>query len=457
MYSNKDDIYYKKLYFKYKTKYLKLKQIGGVVDCVPGTEISNPSDLKVGQNYRYLGINRDRINTIVNLEKIDISTQKKTFKVINNSDEPIKNEQGMNIDSFELSGDIHNMLCKTIISPSQLSSVNTVDSQLILDIETQLRTLFNINVKLDSYDNMEINFNIDLILQGDPIMIGETFSYNEQTYIKSGSGKKCGENNCTIKYKSNDKFYILRYDIRGSDNLFKSFYENLKHFILYIVIQILFNNKLIIPKPIGMAKFIINASDTRATFGMIMECGEETLEDNIFKNIKNNNVDLPYLKNLERICANIYENLYLLNSKPTIFQFKHNDLHYGNILLLDNGIPLIIDFGLTCLKIGNIDFICKECSKLGKDSMLQLNTYNNVLYDMIHLLNRIYYFIKLSRKEDLINNNFFNLGQNIIFDNLNIQFIRFDDFLRFYEINYKIYPEITPEKLYLELKLPAMS
>jgi hypothetical protein len=62
---NKDDIYYKKLYFKYKTKYLKLKQIGGVVQCVKGTEIKNFTDLKNGEKYRYLGIKFDRENTIV--------------------------------------------------------------------------------------------------------------------------------------------------------------------------------------------------------------------------------------------------------------------------------------------------------------------------------------------------------------------------------------------------------
>ena len=280
----------------------------------------------------------------------------------------------------------------------------TLPSKIIPFIESQLKTLFNIYIKLANYADMERNFNLisrNIILPNS-ISYNNTnksiiynniiYNFNETTTIK------CGTYNCIDNYRVNSEKIVFRYikptKISQPSILFKSFYENLKHFILYIIVKHWFNNSKIIPTPIGMFFY---KNKTGYSFGMLMEGGKQSFYDYIYGQYT---LTAPTLRYLEGVCAQIYETLYILNSKPDILQFKHNDLTPDNIVFTNTivqstAIPLIIDFGMSTFIIAGINFICPEY--YANDSInLHNPPYANAIYDFLTLLYIIYMLFKIN-------------------------------------------------------------
>jgi hypothetical protein len=293
-------------------------------------------------------------------------------------------------------------------------------SPTIQFIETELKRLFNINIKLQTYQLMKSNFNLDSILPIRIIYESTNIQYNKNTYIKDTSTRvvACGSSNCVEYYILDNKKYVFRKTLSPviSDDIFESFYENLKHFILYVIIINYFKKIKIIPKPIGMGLYKSNSSNY---FGMLMEGGNNSVEDFFNININkiqnsnsNSNLKRSFFKILEGICATIYKDLYILNSRPEILQFKHNDLKSLNIILLNKN-PLLIDFGLSCFKIMGIDFICPHLIEY-RSTRLQNNPYINVIYDMITLIYFMYQFLNPKFTSSDILNNFFNIDESFI-------------------------------------------
>jgi hypothetical protein len=532
---------YQEKYLKYKKKYIMIKNSigGGNEECINGTKINVESDLKKNITYRYLGRNNERKNTIVtltgiyndgknfklntkgdsdlllpdtfylpgnNIHKllcyqneikvgdvyIENSENKNTFIINNIENDKIYftyKEKDMNRSISWFQNQINTeFITKKITSQSSLPVAFPIKprtpietSQIIPFIEEQLKTIFNIHIKLKDYNTMKTEFNItsrekilpDSIIYtyNNIIYKGIKYDFNE-TYTDN-----CGGFNCIKDYTLNNNKFIFRYSDHLTpsqpDILFKSFYENLKHFILYIIVKHYFNNIKIIPKPIGMFFYMRDNVDS---FGMLMEGGKYSFQDFMDKNKQTKtNVEeqKKYFKFLEGICAQIYNDLYILNSKPDIFQFKHNDLKPGNIvfsntLIVKDTIPLIIDFGLSIFKIGSFEFICPENICRGYNSTkLQDKSYKNAIYDLITVLFVIYKTYIISYKMSNIYEIFFNLQdtQNIfhnqnIFDtvkNLSEQFnTQYQRFSEQFVLKYKDIKDIKPKDLYLALGITTL-
>jgi hypothetical protein len=487
MYSNKDDIYYKK-YLKYKVKYLKLKQIGGG-ECLKDTsiKISELNESNIGTEYRYLGKKQNKGNLIIKLTEIQDDV--KTFeiisaKAINDTKKILKLKN-----TDDVATDI---LCKKSILPF---------------VEEKLKTLFNINIKLETYEQMFEKFKTNFqtffkTVLPIPFQYNvNSILYNGKTYTKERTQSneiKCGTYNCIESYRLysldrldrlDSKLYILRYlNIKNKDqqeqqylqdyikNIFDSFYENLKHFILYIINTNLFSSKQIVPKPFGMFPFY---KDGKYTFGILMEGGENTLSDDIVSN------KVEYLQNpsklnfLELMCAKIYESLFLLNSNPTIIQFRHNDLKTNNIILL-KGEPLLIDFGLSIFIIDGIEFTCSVCDepiikeKVGNSTEINIkNTYNNVIYDIAVLIYDIYtkliqqispdetklkilkeHFLNLyyKRNTNIFTKNMFYFFKNLSNSFKDTHYTFGKNFVAYHTGKNTFFPKLSPKYFYKKIK-----
>jgi tRNA A-37 threonylcarbamoyl transferase component Bud32 len=191
--------------------------------------------------------------------------------------------------------------------------------------------------------------------------------------ISAGSYNQIGK--CTDE---TGKEYVVRISINQSIKDQKtSFYENIKHCILYILIRNYIGNIKFIPQIyyIGIRK------TSRGTFEImcIMENAGPTLKDSI--------TSFKY-EDVQQICLMIYNSLFLIEDKLRI-NFKHNDLKCNNILISSEKKPIIIDFGFTVFKVEDIWF--GSLYKGTHEFYLYPKNYGyNIVYDMIHLFTSLY-------------------------------------------------------------------
>jgi len=191
---------------------------------------------------------------------------------------------------------------------------------------------------------------------------GEKFTqkFTFKKYLAEGSFNK------TMIYKSGSKEYIIRKSVDPSmENQYLSFYENIKHIILYVLIRKYIGKTKFIPKPYFIGFKI--SSTGRFEILFVMEKGEMTVEDYV-KSI----MHLPYYeKDVTKLFFKIYKSyneLLKLN-----INFKHSDFKLNNIVVTRMNNPLIIDFGFSTFEI----------TDAGKT--IQFNAYKNGPTGRVHV------------------------------------------------------------------------
>jgi len=241
--------------------------------------------------------------------------------------------------------------------------------------------------------------------------------------LSSGSFNKTEIYTEKILYKTGihesgitEKEYIFRSSINTSVNQFKSFYENLKHIILYVLLRKYLNNLKFIPQPyyFGLKKNL----DGTIIIYMIMEKGENTLDDYFAK------PEVTF-DEIKKIIFSIYADLYDLNSisfhDNSKLNFKHNDLKCNNAVISVKKTPLLIDFGLSMFRLkdirrGEIKFISCES---GIRSRYYDDNNKNIVHDMFHLISSLNFISKPGLRAFDVLKFTQNIGSNI-FDTPNI-------------------------------------
>jgi hypothetical protein len=304
-----------------------------------------------------------------------------------------------------------------------------------------------------------------------------------------------GSYNKVSLYKFKGKDYILREassdpksKLDSITQQFFSFYENLKHLILYILIKKEIGNVKLIPIPYLIGLYDGGGPNIKSI--MIMEKGAGTLSD-YFEHLINkeqrdeyalNSKLVPiYPKSIAQIkiyLLNIYHYLYLIDTILKI-NFKHNDLKCNNIVVSDSRTyaPLIIDFGYSEFIINGIRYdnnqrhiedekqIVKNSKGLEFDYLETKENPYNIVHDFIQLISSLYFiqvldyertYLTGSDKYKLIEfDDFFtfvdNIGSNIM-DSKNLKnYLKFI-YIKFIEKNQGVTKkEINPEdfpKLY---------
>lgn len=138
----------------------------------------------------------------------------------------------------------------------------------------------------------------------------------------------------------------------------KSFYENLKHIILTILITNTYQDLKLMPKiyDIGYIQEEpelprppnTTSSSVGGTIFIVMEY-EKTLDDEIENNIKNN-IKLDIQK-INKYLYSVYKGLELINSITPPIHFRHGDLKANNLLITEDFKPVMIDFGFCEFEI----------------------------------------------------------------------------------------------------------
>ena len=309
-----------------------------------------------------------------------------------------------------------NLLCNDYdidkLFPVVAPIVPLVETDNIFDfIENELKN-FGLNIQLGSFDELREQFK-NLI--SDPV----NFATFKEGVVVDASGSKSIEFNRVrqdgsierkiFTYKSylsagtfnktdiyidktthDYKEYIFRSSTSSTfENQFKSFYENLKHIILYIIIRKFLGNVKFIPQPYHFG-LIKDADTNRITLYMIMEKGKVTLEKYFEKTTLTT-------EQIKKLVFSIYCDLYELSflrindsDKSTLLKFKHNDFKCNNLVVSENGAPLIIDFGLSVFQLNDsyrkINFIsCEPTAFRSKYYKSKINGFN-VIHDMLQLL-----------------------------------------------------------------------
>jgi hypothetical protein len=152
--------------------------------------------------------------------------------------------------------------------------------------------------------------------------------------------------------------------------IFNSFYENIKHIILYLIIRKYKGNIKIIPKPYYLA---IDQDNINLEILMIMEKGDITLKDYMITNQSNM---LLIRKQYYTIYKNLTDLQYICN-------FRHGDLKTNNVILTKNLNPILIDFGFSNFIIKNKDRGLIHFINLD-DRFEQLPYYYKLYYNSIH-------------------------------------------------------------------------
>ena len=257
---------------------------------------------------------------------------------------------------------------------------------LLDQIQKDLYTFYHFNIPLiaisNNNNNMDLNlfrwvkkyFDIDI----KPYLAKYTQNNNEITYrdnnfqgelkyfIIPGQNTEMGGYNKTVHVTklNGDREYIYKEGKSHDKNpLYQSFYENLKHVILYIIISRYIRKLRIIPRP-----YYIGLGSKDDTICMIMDsAGTDTLNVycNKLQESQGNLSSKTIITEINRIFFIIYKELVLINSSimkdAQSILFKHNDLHSKNIMMMKepNGMyyPVLIDFGFVEFYIGNLNFI----------------------------------------------------------------------------------------------------
>jgi len=325
------------------------------------------------------------------------------YRCINNTfdnlTEPIKREVMRNFATNT------NLLCDDYIKlfPTVVPKIDLVEEKTIFDtIENELKKFGLNKIKLGTFDELKVQFRslIDNPLNFATFKEGvivdalgsKSIEYNRirpdgsterkiytfKNFLSAGSFNKTDIyiDKTTHEYKE----YIFRSSTASSfDDQFKSFYENLKHIILYILIRKKLGNVKFIPKPyhFGLKK----ETNGKITLYMIMEKGESTLAKYFEKSTV---TDLQ----IKKIIFSIYVDLWNIDSLfSNNINFKHNDLKCNNVVVSNTGAPLIIDFGLSQFDLidagKTITFISCE-SKI--KSKYYKNKGYNIIHDLLHLI-----------------------------------------------------------------------
>jgi hypothetical protein len=163
-----------------------------------------------------------------------------------------------------------------------------------------------------------------------------------------------------IIVRRSDLFNNWSLDKEVKNNIFLSFFENIKHIILYIMIRKKIGNYKFIPKPYFLG---IDKDPRVFQVIMIMELGTMTLQKYIENNITNH----------ELIKKQIFSIYYDLD-KLAIFNFRHGDFKCNNIVLSNKLNPLIIDFGFCSFEL--------EDELTGRKILFPSEKTNQVYYDL---------------------------------------------------------------------------
>ena len=288
-----------------------------------------------------------------------------------------------------------------------VAPVNLVEEHSIFDtIENELKN-FGLNIQLGTISELRDQFknlvddplNFATFKDGvvdasgnQSIELNRAYSDGtiERKFFTFKKHLSSGSFNTTDIYTSNNKEYIFRSSTSSTDeDQFKSFYENLKHIILYIIIRKRLGNIKFIPQPyhFGVKKDTITG---RITLYMIMEKGKVTLEDYIEKTTLS-------ADQIKKLVFSIYCDLYELSflcmkagDISTLLKFKHNDFKCNNLVVSEIGSPLIIDFGFSQFTLTDagrsIKFIsCEDSSIKSVYYESEPNGYN-VTHDMLQLI-----------------------------------------------------------------------
>lgn len=298
-----------------------------------------------------------------------------------------------------------NLLCdnyKDLFTAPIPVEAPVIERNIFDTIENELKNFGLNKIKLGTFDELKAQFRT---LIDDPINFGrfkdggvvdalggENIEYDRVrqdgridrrifSFKKKLSEGSFNKTDIYIDKTTHDyKEYIFRSSTgKTFDDQFKSFYENLKHIILYIIIRKLLGSIKFIPKPyfFGLKK---EASGLVILY-MVMEKGENTLDEYIDEK----NIPVEQIKN---ILFSIYTDLYLFNSLfDEKINFKHNDFKANNIVITSRGVPLIIDFGLSMFNLVDkgrkIKFITCEPTV----GYVYYDTFNyNIIHDLLHLI-----------------------------------------------------------------------
>jgi hypothetical protein len=157
----------------------------------------------------------------------------------------------------------------------------------------------------------------------------------------------------------------------------KSFYENLKHIILTILITNTYGEIKLMPKIYDIGYIQPEPDLPRpgniksgigGTICIVMEY-QEVLTDSIGYGKKLNSQ-----AKLNKFIYSVYKALELINSIQPLVHFRHGDLKFNNILISEDNKPIIIDFGLSEFEL---------------DSKLKFKSTNKILnywndYECLH-------------------------------------------------------------------------
>jgi hypothetical protein len=290
-----------------------------------------------------------------------------------------------------------------------VAPVNLVEEHSIFDtIENELKN-FGLNIQLGTVSELRDQFknlvddplNFATFKEGVVDASGSKTIELNRAYSDGTIEKKiftfnkhlsAGSFNTTDIYidknSPNNKEYIFRSSTSTTfEDQFKSFYENLKHIILYIIIRKRLGNIKFIPQPyhFGVKK---DTTTGQITLYMIMEKGKATLEDYI----KNTNLTADQIKKLVfSIYCDLYELSFLCMKDgdiSTLLKFKHNDFKCNNLVVSESGSPLIIDFGFSQFILSDAGRSIKFVSCEAIKSMYYKSGPNgfNVIHDMLQLI-----------------------------------------------------------------------
>ena len=273
-------------------------------------------------------------------------------------------------------------------------------------IEGTIRNFGLNNFKIGTYDEMFANFKEYLTTPAKSSNISTLKSKPRDPYkilYKREKSNGTTENkefefertiakgtfNNTSIYKdttSMEKFIVRRSKLfknwnteEDKEEIFKSFYENIKHIILYLLIRKKIGDYKFIPKPYYLG---IDRIDEGFMKGieiiMVMELGTNTLRKYIEDNRTN-------IKLIRKQFLTIYTDL----NKLSIFDFRHGDLKCNNIVMSKKSNPLIIDFGYSQFSFMNESgrhiLFKSQNTMLANYDKTTYNGYNQI-HDMLQLI-----------------------------------------------------------------------
>jgi len=202
-------------------------------------------------------------------------------------------------------------------------------------------------------------------------------SYYEKNYkLGKSAGSGSWNETFTCTDEKGKQFIIKETNTPNIDGEKSSFYENMKHLILYILIRKYIGKLKFIPQIYHLG--IIRKSKDKISVICIMEKGEHILGDYI---------NLVRFENTQKLFLKIYNSLFIIEDKLKI-NFKHNDFKENNILVSSDGKPLLIDFGFSEFKIDNIQFytLYNFHEKFDATSYFGYN----IIHDMMQLITSLY-------------------------------------------------------------------